>query len=80
MNHLVSRVTEFLGKDGKIYNALWGPVTVSEDKIQVGGVTVYNTDYHTLTVVPCPTLPKTTANIFYSEDTRMVRVYDATQT
>lgn len=79
-NCIVSRLQEFVGHDGELYNAVWGPVNITNGgrTVQVGNVCLMGTQVERLVFVPTPVLPKFQPR-YFSTDQRLLRIYDATK-
>lgn len=72
---------EFAGSDGKLYNAAWGPVHITDGgkNVWVGGLCIANADELKLIYVPTPSMPSFQPR-YFSADQRILRIYDATKT
>lgn len=78
---LVSRLPEFVGSDGKLYNAAWGPITITNGgkTVQIGSLCLHGADVEKLVFAPTPNMPKFQPT-YFSADQRLLRIYDATKT
>lgn len=77
-NYIVSRLPEFVGYDGELYNAAWGPLELSGKRIYIGNMMITGHQVEKLSFVPSAVLPKFMPR-YFSTDQRMLRVYDATK-
>lgn len=77
-NYIVSRLPEFVGHDGELYNAAWGPVKITGKQAYIGNICITGHQTEKLTFVPCPILPNRMPR-YFSTDQRMLRIYDATK-
>lgn len=79
-NCLVSRLPEFAGPTGELFNAAWGPVTITNGgrTVQIGGLCLTGTQVERLIFVPTPNMPKFQPR-YFSADQRLLKIYDATQ-
>lgn len=54
MNYLVSFVPDFIGADGKVYNAVWGSLeSANSVGVKIGEVSFPPEIQHSATLVPC---------------------------
>lgn len=79
-NCLVSRMPEFAGADGKLYNAAWGPCAITNGgrTVQIGHIQLTGSQVEKLVFVPTPFLPSFQPR-YFGADQRLLRIYDATK-
>ena len=77
---IVSRIPEFVGHDGELYNAAWGPVRITDGgkTVQIGNMCLSGAEVAKLVFVPASVLPRFQPR-YFSTDQRMLRIYDATR-